>query len=304
MARVGTAVLNLGMWLDADNPGAGSQSVDNTGLNGDKIKLETAIATEHNANGTHKDDKIDGPALKTTVADGSSIEATGTPRKLQLKALGIQKGHINSNVADADSLQKNGTSGALEIKAVKAGKILGTGTGKAVDGATIGLNASNELEVKDAGITLAKLDATLKDSQSYLVYSQRAEAAAEAGSFVSAYPTWSESSAMEVVKMITSFRKRSIDKYLKLVCRARVSGGATWRASCYAYQLLGGGGGVNGATTGTNSSYSVTTEDVVITVDISSLTNDRIHNVELRMNVSAGAGVMDATGLVISVHGG
>lgn len=157
MARVGTTNLNLGTWLDAENPGAGSQTVDNTGLNGDKIKIDVAVGAEHNANGTHKDDKIDGPSLKTTVADGSSLEATGTPRKLQVKALGIQKGHINSNVADGDSLQKNGTSGALEIKTIKAGKLLGSGAGKAVDGTTIGLNGSNELEVKDDGITAGKI---------------------------------------------------------------------------------------------------------------------------------------------------
>lgn len=157
MARLGTPNLNLGTWTDGENPGAGSQSVDNTGLNGDKIKIDTAVGTEHNADGTHKADKIDGPSLKTTVADGSSLEATGTPRKIQVKALGIQKGHINSNVADGDSLQKNGTSGALEIKTIKAGKILGTGTGKAVDGSTIQLNGSNELELKDDGVTSAKI---------------------------------------------------------------------------------------------------------------------------------------------------
>lgn len=157
MARVGTTNLNLGTWLDGENPGAGSQTVDNTGLNGDKIKLDTAVGTEHNPDGTHKADKIDGPSLKTTVADGSSIEATGTPRKLQVKALGIQKGHINSDVADGDSLQKNGTSGALEIKTIKAGKLLGSGTGKVVDGTSVGLNASNELEVKDDGVTAPKI---------------------------------------------------------------------------------------------------------------------------------------------------
>jgi hypothetical protein len=171
MARVGTTLLNLGTWLDGENPGAGSQSVDNTGLNGDKIKLDLAVGTEHNADGTHKADKIDGPSLKTTVADGSSLEATGTPRKLQVKALGIHKGHINTDVADADSLQKNGTSGALEIKAVKAGKILGTGTGKAVDGTTIGLNVSNELEVKDLGITGAKISRDNMRTKIFIAFS-------------------------------------------------------------------------------------------------------------------------------------
>ena len=159
MARVGTPNLNLGTWTDSENPGAGSQTVDSTGLNGDKIKLDTAVGTEHNADGTHKADKIDGPSLKTTVADGSTLQASGTPRKLSVKAEGIQGSHLNANVVDNDSLEVSAATGVktVRIKTVKAGKILGAGTGKAVDGTTIGLNASNELEVKDAGLTATKL---------------------------------------------------------------------------------------------------------------------------------------------------
>jgi hypothetical protein len=172
MARLGTTLLNLGTWTDNENPGAGSQTVDNTGLNGDKIKLDLAVGTEHNADGTHKADKIDGPNLKTTVADGSSLEATGTPRKLQVKALGIKKGHINSDVADGTTIEKDVTSGVLQIKAggVGAGKILGAGTGKAVDGTTIGLNASNELEIKDVGVTGPKISHDNTRSKIVLVF--------------------------------------------------------------------------------------------------------------------------------------
>lgn len=156
MARVSSGSLNLGLWLDGENPGAGSQSVDNTGLNGDKIKIQVAVGTGHNPDGSHKSDVIDGPSLKSTAFDGSSIELAGTPLRGQVKAQGIHKGHIHADVADGDSLQKNGTSGALEIKAVKANKLLGSGTGKAVDGTTIGLNGSGELELKDAAVTATK----------------------------------------------------------------------------------------------------------------------------------------------------
>ena len=159
MSRSTTPKLGLGVWDQNDKPGAGSKTVKtgNTGLNGDWLILDDALGTQHNTDGTHKNDMIDGPNLKTTSADGSSIELAGSPLKLGVKLLGIQKGHINSNVVDGVSLQKNPTSGALELLSVVAGKILGTGTGKAVDGSTIGLNGSNELEVKDAGITAAKL---------------------------------------------------------------------------------------------------------------------------------------------------
>jgi hypothetical protein len=157
MARVGTPNLNLGAWTDNENPGAGSQTVDNTGLNGDKIKIDTAVGTGHNPDGSHKADAIDGPSIKTTAVDGSSLQANGSPRKVSVKDLGIQKNHINSNVADGDSLVKDGTSGQLKINTIKAGKLLGTGTGKAVDNTSIDLNGSNELEVKDAGIASTKI---------------------------------------------------------------------------------------------------------------------------------------------------
>lgn len=173
MARVGTINLNLGTWLDAENPGAGSQTVDNTGLNGDKIKLDTAVGAEHNANGTHKDDKIDGPALKTTVADGSTLQASGTPRKLSVKDEGITGIKLNAGVVDNDSLEVSAATGAktLRIKQIKAGKILGAGTGKAVDGTTIGLNGSNELEVKDDGVNAAKISHDNNRTKIFLTFS-------------------------------------------------------------------------------------------------------------------------------------
>jgi hypothetical protein len=159
MARVGTPNLNLGTWTDNENPGAGSQTVDNTGLNGDKIKIDTAVGTGHNADGSHKPAVIDGPSLKTTAADGSTLELAGSPAKLRIKDEGITGIKLNASVVDNDSLQVSASTGAktLQLKQVKAGKILGSGTGKAVDASTIGLNGSNELEVKDDAITSPKL---------------------------------------------------------------------------------------------------------------------------------------------------
>lgn len=305
MARIGTPLLNLGCWLDGENPGAGSQTVDNTGLNGNWIKLDTAVGMEHNPDGTHKPDKIDGPSLKTTVADGSSLEATGTPRKLQVKALGIQKGHINSNVADADSLQKNGTSGALEIKTIKAGKLLGTGTGKAVDDSTINLNASNELQVKDLGIPMAKLATVLQQSWSYLIYCPWQEAASAVGDTFGNHPGWAETSATDVLKIRAMFRKRPIDKYLKIVARVRIStGSATWKVKVDVFQILGGGGSASGQATGNNTNYSVSEEDFSVSIDISGLTADRVHAVDIKLSVGTGAGTAEMIGVVASVHGG
>jgi hypothetical protein len=305
MARVGTPLLNLGCWLDGENPGAGSQTVDNTGLNGNWIKLDTGVGTGHNPDGSHKADVIDGPSLKTTTVDGTSLKATGTPRKLSVNELGIQKTHINSNVPDGDSLQKNSTSGQLEIKTVKAGKLLGTGTGKAVDDSTINLNASNELQQKDFGTTMGKLATVLQESWSYLIYCPWQEAASAIGDTFGNHPGWAETSATDVLKIRAMFRKRPVDKYLKIVARARIStGSATWKIKVDVFQILGGGGSASGQATGNNTNYSVTVEDFSVSIDISGLTADRVHAVDIKLSVGTGSGTAEMIGVVASVHGG
>src|SRR3989304_9047637 len=96
MARLGTSNINLGTWLDGENPGAGSQSVDSTGLNGNWSKLDK-FGVEHNADGTHKAAVIDGANLKSTAADGSTLEQDATTKKLKIKDLGVSTGKIADN---------------------------------------------------------------------------------------------------------------------------------------------------------------------------------------------------------------
>lgn len=137
MARVGTAALNLGMWLDGENPGAGSQSVDNTGLNGNWQKLETAIATEHNANGTHKAASILKGYLHSAVADGATLELDATAG-LRIKDLGVSSGKIAANAVIAGKLADGAvdTAGRLAANVVTTAKILDANvtTAKIADG--------------------------------------------------------------------------------------------------------------------------------------------------------------------------
>lgn len=306
MARVGTPNLNIGMWLDGENPGAGSQAGDSTGLNGNSWKLDIAVGTEHNANGTHKTNIIDGAQLKTTVADGSTIVHTGAPLKLGVKDDGLDGIKLKASVVDDDSLEVSAATGTkvLRIKKVKAGKILGTGTGKAVDDVTINLNGANELQVKDASLGLSKLTAALADSQSYVLFATPQEAGNAVGNAVSNHLGYAETSLTNVLKVRSLFRKRAIDKYLKVNCRVRVSGGATWKVNANIFQILGGGTTVGGNLTGTNSAYSVTTEDCQFTVDISTLATDRIHACDIGLSIATGVGQADMIGVVLSIHGG
>lgn len=144
MARVSTGSLDLGMWLDGENPGAGSQvSFPNSGLNGNAMKVQVAVGTQHNADGTHKDNVIDKNNLKTTVCDGASIEKDSSVG-LRVKALGI-------------------LSGMLAAGAVIAGKIADGAvdtTGRLVDrivtGAKIALATILTENIADAQITAVK----------------------------------------------------------------------------------------------------------------------------------------------------
>lgn len=109
MARVGTTNLNLGTWTDGENPGAGSQSVDSTGLNGNQIKLDNALGTQHNVDGTHKSDVIDGINIKASAVDGATLEttaATGT-KTIRVKDGGIGTAKIADAAITAVKLANN-----------------------------------------------------------------------------------------------------------------------------------------------------------------------------------------------------
>ncbi len=158
MARIGTPNLGLGTWLDGENPGAGSQTVDSTGSNGNMIKLDTAVGNEHNADGTHKANKIDKGNLKTTVADGSSIELNAT-YGLRVKAAGITAAMMGTNSIAVGS-------SVIQAKAIKAAD-LGDGcidvgglkiAAGALKTADYGAGSVDTTALKDANVTAAKME--------------------------------------------------------------------------------------------------------------------------------------------------
>jgi|GEM_PF-4608604 len=173
MARVGTAYLNLGKWLDGDNPGAGPTMGDSLGLNGNFDKIDNAIGPGHNADGTHKNDVIDGNSLKASAADGSTLEFSNSSgsKVLRVKNAGITLAKLNSNVADGVYIQLGGggltipstsllgtqmanhTIGAAQLDTISAYRVN--------DGTTIDVNGSFQLEVANNGISAAKLEEQL-----------------------------------------------------------------------------------------------------------------------------------------------
>lgn len=165
MSRVTTSNLSLGVWDEADNPGAGSKTVaaGNVGLNGNWLILDTAVGVGHDSAGAHKSDVIDGPSLKTSVADGSTIQLTGSPLKLQVKDDGVTGAKIAAAAVDDSTLEATAATGAKSFR-VKDDGITGAKIAAAVvDDSTLEATAATgakTFRIKDDGVTAAKISHT------------------------------------------------------------------------------------------------------------------------------------------------
>jgi hypothetical protein len=159
MSRGTTTNLGLPVYDEGDNPGAGSKTVSagNVGLNAHPLIVDTALGTGHNADGTHKADVIDGPNLKTTAADASTIQLTGTPLKLNIKDDGVTGAKIAAAFADGSTLETSAATGSKTIRIKDAGVTKAKLAADVCDDSTIELDASNGLQVKDDGITAPKI---------------------------------------------------------------------------------------------------------------------------------------------------
>ena len=128
MARLGTPLLGLGTWLDNEYPGAGSQTVPNTGINGNWLIIDVGLGTEHNADGSHRANVIKGSNLiqagGNSVVDGATLEFSAN--KIRVKAASLNGTHLNQ------------------------------AAGQTVDGVTLEF-AANVMRVKDGGLPLTKM---------------------------------------------------------------------------------------------------------------------------------------------------
>jgi len=157
MSRSTTTNLSLGVFDEGDNPGAGSKTVANTGLNGNWLILDAAVGVGHNADGTHKADVIDGPNLKTSCADASTIQLTGSPLKLNVKDDGITGAKIAAAFADNVTIAASAATGSKTI-GVKAASISKAHCATTIaDASSIELDPTNGLQIKADGVTPAKI---------------------------------------------------------------------------------------------------------------------------------------------------
>jgi hypothetical protein len=94
------------------------------------------------------------------VLDDSSLEKSVITGKVQVKALGIQNTHINSNVADGVTLEKNAITGKLGIKS-------GVITVSTPDDVTIERNGTTgKWQIKALGVRYSHLNSDVADASS------------------------------------------------------------------------------------------------------------------------------------------
>ena len=124
MARAETPRINLGVWDDGDNPGAGSKTeiTGNTGLNGNWLKIDLAIGAEHNSDGTHKAGVIRANNLNSDVVDGITIIQDPITKKLKVNT--ISSAQISNFSVSTDKIEDGAiTNSKLANNAVNGSKL-------------------------------------------------------------------------------------------------------------------------------------------------------------------------------------
>jgi hypothetical protein len=140
-------------WADGDEPGAGSQSADSTGLNGQWWKIAEVLAGIFSLpSGALKASIIHGSNLNNDVVDMTSLTRDGSG------AICINTGGVNhlmlGQITDDSTIQKNGSTGMLEVKSVPQAKMAANSVGTAE---LIDANVTTA-KIADANVTTAKLE--------------------------------------------------------------------------------------------------------------------------------------------------
>lgn len=162
MPRVGSGDwIDTGTWVDEEDPGAGGQNfttdVNATGLNGNWMRHWKAITQFFSGYGAVANDKIDGNALKNTIVDDLTLEAsasTGT-KNFRVKDAGVTAAKLGANAVEtAKILDANVTGVKLASDAVTTVKILDAN----VTAAKLASDAVTTAKILNANVTTAKLE--------------------------------------------------------------------------------------------------------------------------------------------------
>lgn len=286
MARVGTTKFNFGMHEQGDNPGAGSQDestyASNTGLNGDRAKLEKALQ-QHKTDGTHEDDVIDGRNLKNTALDGATLEfSASTGVKVgRIKALGVG----TAQVADGAITLAKHAADSVDNTILK-------------DDASVDINrAVTTNHLRDGLVTNPKIGPAAVDSSKcaagvseYMLFCDARVAGTALGNTTPIDTEWQATSLTNEKKISVWYLKRPGDKYVKLSAFALTADVTKpWKVTL---DWLGG----SVSTTGTNTSYGAgAAAIVVLNLDISSGADGSLYEIGVYLAVNSGTAVCKMT---------
>lgn len=171
--RVGTTFLNLGMYPRGTKPGAGSRTADNPGLNGDKQKIDRAVGTEHNPDGSHKDGIIHAAQINADIADNVTIEKDVASGFLKVMADAIGGPQLNSTAVDGDSLEFTADNIHIKALGVKPGHL----NSDIVIDTMLDLTAEGRLYVIDRGIAPLQIKHDNNRTKHQIIFSYTAGAA-------------------------------------------------------------------------------------------------------------------------------
>jgi hypothetical protein len=265
MSRANTPGGYLFVWDDGDNPGAGSKTLSKTaggtGLNANFIEIENGLFTEHNANGTHKNDKIDGASLKSTVADGSTLEfsASSGSKALRAKDGGITLVKISSTGAAA------GQSPIWNGSAIVWGNPAPT--------------------LADASVTRAKIADNAKPVTSNTLFGDVRVAGTASGNAVAAATEWVETTGGGAVKVEGFVARRPEDRYIRLKANVKTNNATrAWKVELLLDDVVVATG------TGTGTAYSGTNSECHLEYafnDGSSITTGEVKKWSVRLSCAS-----------------
>ena len=258
MSRSATAGSgDLWVFSDNDNPGAGTKGVTKaaggTGLNANWETLQVGVFTEHNTNGTHRNDKIIGANLNANVVDDSTLQVSATTgvKVLRIKDAGVTMAKI---------AQAGATAGQA---------ITWTGSAWAPGNPTAALGT--------ASVTRLKLESKLGG---FLIWGDPRAAGLSAGNVPAAQNEWVETSTTYVKKFSSFINKKDTMGTCRFSCELKSNSvGVLARVQVDI-------GGVSGSATVAGNSYDY----AAVTLDLTSLAEGEYEVVvNLRVDTSGTA---------------
>lgn len=186
--------------------------------------------------------------------------------------------------------QEHNADGTHKNNVIKGVNCIQTGADAVVDESSLEFS-SNKMQIKALGVGTPELAANgvtvAKIEDAYLaagrqIYGAPTEAAVASGNIAANATEWTEGGSSPLVKIRLHTVKRSRDTKIKLICRAKTSGG-TWYVRVYFNAV-----GTYTEKSGTNTAFLGTTPEVDISLDITGLADDEVHQCGVELHTSGG----------------